>query len=206
MKRLTGNASFSPWALSWSPDGRKITFVSHREFVNCAIYVMNADGTEHKRLTDYHPGSISCSWSPDGSKIAYMLSGGPSNGLYVMNADGTEQKKLADTSLYSGLSPYFSWSADGKKIAFTMMKEGRMGEICTIRIDGSEIRNLTKNPAHDTSPSWSPDGRKIAFVSDRDGNSEIYLMNPDGTEQKRLTNSPHRDLDPCWLPAPERPL
>ena len=42
--------------------------------------------------------------------------------------------------------------------------------------DGSNLRNLTNDPARDFSPSWSPDGRHIAFVSDRDGNEEIYVM------------------------------
>jgi len=41
---------------------------------------------------------------------------------------------------------------------------------------------------------------KIAFVSDRDGNPEIYVMNPDGTAQTRLTNDPADDVDPAWSP------
>jgi len=41
---------------------------------------------------------------------------------------------------------------------------------------------------------------KITFTSDRDGNDEIYIMNPDGSEQKRLTHAPANDLLPCWSP------
>jgi hypothetical protein len=41
---------------------------------------------------------------------------------------------------------------------------------------------------------------KIAFVSERDGNKEIYIMNPDGSEQTRLTNDPALDYGPAWLP------
>ena len=51
--------------------------------------------------------------------------------------------------------------------------------------DGSEHKRLTNNRAFDMFPSWSPDGKKIAFQSKRDGNGEIYVMNPDGSEQKR---------------------
>ena len=41
---------------------------------------------------------------------------------------------------------------------------------------------------------------KIAFVSKRDGNAEIYIMNPDGTEQVNLTQHPAEDYDPAWFP------
>src|SRR5262249_23765031 len=41
---------------------------------------------------------------------------------------------------------------------------------------------------------------KIAFVSSRDGNLEIYSMNPDGSDQRNLTNSPGDDYTPAWTP------
>ncbi len=41
---------------------------------------------------------------------------------------------------------------------------------------------------------------KIAFASNRDGNFEIYVMNPDGSNQTRLTNNPARDNEPTWSP------
>ena len=47
-------------------------------------------------------------------------------------------------------------------------------------------------------PAWSPDGRKLAFVSERDGNSEIYVMNVDGSEQENLTRQPASDSNPSW--------
>ncbi|RKU38248.1 hypothetical protein C6496_07060 [Candidatus Poribacteria bacterium] len=46
----------------------------------------------------------------------------------------------------------------------------------------------------------APKTEKIAFVSKRDGNAEIYIMNPDGTEQVNLTQHPAEDYDPAWAP------
>ena len=43
-------------------------------------------------------------------------------------------------------------------------------------------------------------GGAIAFSSDRDGNFEIYVMNPDGSNQQRLTRAPGDDMWPCWSP------
>ena len=55
---------------------------------------------------------------------------------------------------------------------------------------------------------WSkaPDTAKIVFTSARDGNREIYLMNPDGSQQIRLTDNPADDLYPAWSPTGEQIL
>jgi len=45
---------------------------------------------------------------------------------------------------------------------------------------------------------WSPDGTKIVFATNRDGNFEIYTMNPDGTEQTNISNDPGQDGRPWW--------
>jgi TolB protein len=66
--------------------------------------------------------------------------------------------------------------------------------------DGSGLQRLTNHAAADTQPAWSPDGSTIAFNSDRDGNSEIYLMNADGSAQTRITDNPSEDSDPAWQP------
>lgn len=43
-------------------------------------------------------------------------------------------------------------------------------------VDGSDLQNLTRHPARDTSVSWSPQDDKLAFVSDRDGKADIYVI------------------------------
>ncbi|MBU7017477.1 MAG: PD40 domain-containing protein, partial [Theionarchaea archaeon] len=69
--------------------------------------------------------------------------------------------------------------------------------------DGSNLKNVTNNPARDFEPSWSPDSKRIVFVSDRDGNMEIYCMNADGSNLKNLTNNPELDLCPSWSSSGE---
>ena len=63
---------------------------------------------------------------------------------------------------------------------------------------------LTDNDARDSFPAWSPDGRRIAFDSDRDGNSEIYVMNADGSGVTRLTDNDAIDSFPTWSPDGRR--
>ena len=50
----------------------------------------------------------------------------------------------------------------------------------------------------------APATAKIAFTSNRDGNYEIYIMNPDGTGQKNLTRHRASDVQPAWSPHRER--
>ena len=52
----------------------------------------------------------------------------------------------------------------------------------------------------------APVTAKIAFASNRDGNSEIYIMNPDGSQQVNLTQHPAADFDPAWSPTGEQIL
>ena len=66
--------------------------------------------------------------------------------------------------------------------------------------DGSGLLNLTNNPAFDERSRWSPDGTQIAFSSDRDGNTEIYVINVDGSGLRNLTNNPAIDIAPAWRP------
>src|SRR3954462_1340625 len=68
--------------------------------------------------------------------------------------------------------------------------------------DGSDVRRLTADPAHDEGPIWSPDGTKIAFTSERGDSSDIWVMGADGSGVRRLTDDPARDESPDWQAVP----
>ncbi|MFC1525170.1 DPP IV N-terminal domain-containing protein, partial [Planctomycetota bacterium] len=159
----------------------KITFLS-----NDAIYVINADGKNLKRLTE--KGSYGPVWSPDGTKIAF-LTHRAGDGIYVMDADGKNQQQLTQKG---GSHP--AWSPDGTKIVFnSFLREGNT-EIYVMDADGKNQTRLTDNKAIDQLPAWSPDGTKIVFTSNRDdGYWEIYIMDADGKNQIRLTDNKAED-------------
>ncbi len=173
----------------------KIAFMSDRDG-NVEIYVMNADGSGQKNLTNNPAIDKNPAWSPDGKKIAFDSYRDGNQDIYVMNADGSGQKNLTNDLINGG---YPAWSPDGKKIAFDSYRDGNW-EIYVMNADGSGQKRLTNNPADDNFPSWSPDGKKIAFMSDRDGNLEIIVMNADGSGLENLTNNPADDGYPSWSP------
>jgi len=175
--------------------GRRIAFASNRDG-NDEIYVMNADGSELKNLTnnpaiDYNPA-----WSPDGQRIVFLSDRTGNGDIYVMNADGSKVTRLTDTPA-NDRRP--CWSPDGRRIAFSSERDGNW-EIYVMNADGSEQKNLTNNPDLDDDPSWSPNGQRIAFVSGRDGSRDIYTMSADGSGVTRLTDSKTWQWRPSWSP------
>jgi TolB protein len=73
-------------------------------------------------------------------------------------------------------------------------------DIWIVHADGSGLKRLTTDPAHDFDPTLSPDGKRIAFRSERDGNNEVYVMGADGSAQHDVSNDPKDDWGPTWSP------
>ena len=172
---------------------------------NWEIYAINADGTNHVRLTKHPEIDRYPCWSPDGSKIAFTSTRDGNFEIYVMNADGTHPVNLTH---HPRQDSFPTWSPDGTKIAFESWRDFNQPEIYVMNADGTHPVNLTFHLQPDTMPSWSPDGTKIAFVSRRTRfdanlplNEEIYVMNADdGANLIRLTFSPFTDWFPSWSP------
>ena len=152
LKQLTNNTArdFFP---DYGPDGRKIAFVSDRDFAP-GVYTMNADGSK-QRKTSRGSGIIfaSPSWSPDGARITFMSDQEGGNDVYVIRANGSGQKRLTVNGVPTDSGPVFS--PDGTKIAFQTNRDGNF-EIYEMRADGSGPKNLTDDPAADLTPDWQP--------------------------------------------------
>jgi Tol biopolymer transport system component len=160
----------------------KIAFISARDG-NAEIYVMNADGTNQKRLTHNDGADGPFCWSPDGSRICYVSEQPGFVGIYVMNADGTNQRLLTQIRDNEETNP--AWSSNGRRIAFSAYADGSY-EIEVINADGTNLTNLTHSPGNDFDPTWSPDCSHIAFVTEDsllDGSLKraVCIMNADGT-------------------------
>ncbi len=206
---LTDNNAddYSP---SWSPDGRLIVFESDRDdphpqtcFPNCNynLYVMNADGSDQRRLTALPGAEWNADWSPDGQSLLFNASGLDFEqvGIYRVGLDGGEpQPLLVDEFKNSDAD----WSPDGEQIAFSSNREGKL-DIFVMAADGSGIRKVVDTGIDDYFPDWSPDGNQLVFfAADWPAvEQDIYTVNADGSNLQNITNTPYVvDEDPLWSP------
>ena len=198
---------------SWSPDGEKIAFSSHR--AGSGIWVMDSDGRNPENLTKWlkegRPaghGGASPSWSPDGRQIAFVSDWDGHGDIYVMDVDPenvwgmlARRKDLQNLTKDQEWEYRPVWSPDGRHIAFESKRVDEDGmetpAVYVMDADGGNVRRLTPLQSG-YQPSWSPDGRQIAFVSGRDGHLDIWVMDADGENPANLTNHPDRDSRPSW--------
>jgi Tol biopolymer transport system component len=211
---------------SWSPDGRRIAFeralgplpsVGPPPIVG--IFVMNADGSNVRQLTQLQPGSgtedHAPSWSPDGRRIAFMRSNNTiapvdASAIYTVNADGSDLRLARRMPRERPGAGTPNWSPDGSRLLFsTYSRFGSSAQpatgaqLFTVKPNGRGLRQHTHLPGNSYNSAWSPDGSKIVFARNRTVGPEadLYIMNADGTHIRRLTRNPTlRAQWPDWRP------
>jgi TolB protein len=162
LQRITrdGSRNTSP---SWSPDGRRIAFVSSRNGID-QIWTMNADGSGTRRLTAPRGLDAQPAWSPDGRRIAFVRTFSETrSAIYLIGVDGTGLKALVSKT---GVYQHPTWSPNGRRIAYSYARDPRRTRygIYVVGVDGRGRHRLSRRPGADyLDPAWSPDGRRIAF-------------------------------------------
>jgi Tol biopolymer transport system component len=155
-RRLTPNLRRRPWVeLAWSPDWKKIAFVASASYQGAGdIFVMNADGSDLRNVTNTVRTSFDFAWSPDGRTLAFTGHGGD---IYTVHADGTGLHKLTNGP---GWDVDGRWSPDGRRIAFVSSRDDpahRTYDLFVMNTDGSGQQNLTHTPdVSELGVSWAP--------------------------------------------------
>lgn len=164
-----------------SPDGTKLAFNSNHNG-KYQIFVINVEPFAPKVVLTDDNNLQTPDYSPDGTQVVYSVGLSDKTGeLRILNLNDGKSRLLLKTSRGNN---YPRWSPDGNWIAFHQEVEGKW-DVFKIKADGSELTNLTHDPASDSLPNWLPDGKSLIFRTTRNGDSllgEIYRMNADGSD------------------------
>ncbi len=193
----------------WSPDSKRVAFLSDRDGKE-QIYVISPAGGEATQLTHFDAGVTAFEWSPDGKRIAFSSTGPESKArkdrkekygefeivagdytmvhLWTFGADEEKPKPEALTTGTTFSVGGFHWSPDSKNIAFSATRDPDLSssstsDIYVVRLSDKYVKKLVDAPGPDRNPIWSPDGTQIAYQSGRDAsylNSRIAIIPAEG--------------------------
>lgn len=195
---------------SWSPDGKKLAFISpctsrKDAYEGAKIYILDVDaGTEPAQLplppspaSDYDPA-----WSPDGNRLAFTSTRSGNGDIYVYNFSENTLQQLTD-SQYT--EKYPTWSPTGSQIAFT--RDIVYSQIWIMSDNGQfQTRYAISGEVNDVWPVWSPDSSMVLF-SEMSADAEVPslygLLYEDRNSQKtfRIPAKGQPDVGPVAQPS-----
>jgi Tol biopolymer transport system component len=188
-------------SLSWSAAAGRLAFARIGSS-KTDLFTIRPDGTGLFNVTSQLvKGGTSPIWSPDGKKLLFACVAIEPQ-ICLINADGSGLLELTiATRAQRTVNP--TWSPDGKLVAYQSNLSGLSG-VRVISAKGGDDQTLpggVSNTADSAKPAWSPDGKQLLFQSDREGNWDLFLMDPDGSNVVNLTQtSKAMDVDAAWSP------
>jgi Tol biopolymer transport system component len=177
------------WDPAWSPDGRRIAFVSDRRERDVGdIFVMSANGEDVANLTPRDGYDFQPAWSPDGKEIIFVSEREDGWGIFRMNADGSDVRRVtADPHLpVPDSNP--AWSPDGKVIAFDnhYRNHNEGGGVWVTDLNGREPSQVSQ---YGYTPDWSPSGGRIAAAAATPFVEWVGWVSSDGKSSKTLAQA-----------------
>jgi DNA-binding SARP family transcriptional activator len=198
--------------MGWGPAGRRALYWESQRVRQDRGFV------RHLRIADVETGRtrpvegapdlgspFQATWSPLGPWIAFRGEDGAGEAdIYLTRADGSGVRRLTPDP---GEERAPAWSPDGRRLAYVSLDgEDGDGDLRVVGVDGEGREELTHGSADDRSPVWLS-SRHLAFLSDREGGTDVWLMDLQTRELRRLTSrGDYRDLRPVEVPARSGPV
>lgn len=191
---------------AWSPLGDKIAFTSYyREDKTAQLFLMNPDGSNQTRLSEQWAESYA-TWSPSAEFLLFVQSMNNIDVLYMRDKFSLygDSHYFDRTSVEGrlGMVSEPNISLDGTLVAYTRTTGQKRNIYVAPYADRGAVVTQITDTGLDYAPYWSPDASMLLFSSERDGNSEIYVMDISRNQFFNLTDSASQERDPAWQPVP----
>ena len=192
----SGEPIMSP---AWSPDGRKLAYVSF-EKQQSEIYVQTLRSGARKRVSSRAGVNGAPAWSPDGRSLALTLSKQDGNlDVYTLDLDTQVLTRLTQRP---SIDTEATWSADGKRIFFTSDRAGAPQVYSVAAQGGGRAERVSFEGTYNARPRLTPDGKQMAVVHNDRGNYRIALVGVDRGYTQVLSKG-HLDESPSFAPNGE---
>ncbi len=180
----------------WSPDGRKLAYVSF-ERGNSSIYVQDIATGGRELVASFRGINSAPSFSPDGRKLAMALSRSGNPEIYVMDLGS---KQLTQLTNHFGIDTEPTWSADGNTIYFTSDRGGRP-QIYQVAASGGSASRVSFQGNYNAKASVSFDGNKIAVAQGAGNSYKIAVMDRSlGSPRWNTVSMGNLDESPSFAP------
>jgi TolB protein len=191
----SGQPIMSP---AWSPDGRKLAYVSF-ENNQSQVFVQELRSGARRRVSARKGVNSAPVWSPDGRMLALTLSKGDGNlDVYTLVLANQLLRRL---TTWPSIETEPNWSADGREVFFTSDRSGAP-QIYRIPATGGEAKRVTFEGGYNARPRLSPDGKQIAVVHNDRGNYRIAVVDVARAYTQVLTEG-SLDESPSFAPNGE---
>ena len=169
---------------SWSPDGRKLAYVSF-EKRRSEIYIQDLYTQKRELITSFPKINGSPSWSPDGKHLALVLSKDGQPEIYTLNVATKAFKRLTRNRV---IDTEPSWAPDGRSIIFSSERGGRP-QIYQMSLTTGKTKRITWQGDMNLGGTITPDGDSLVVVSRQNGNYMISTQDLDSGELIALTKT-----------------
>lgn len=174
---------------SWSPNGKKIAYVSF-EKDRASVNVVEVATGHIEKITQFPGINGAPTWSPDGQTLALVLSKDGSPKIYTI---GLSSKQLTRLTEGSGIDTEPSFAPDGRSIVFTSSRGGKP-QIYRVTLASGKVDRLTFSGDYNAKPSLTPDGKRLVMLHRGDGGQfGIAVQSLNSGELRILTQTSLND-------------
>lgn len=179
---------------AWSPDGRKLAYVSF-ENERSEVYVQDLTSGARSKISAQKGINSAPAWSPDGGYLALTLSSGGNPDIYIMEVNSRKLRKLTN---HHGIDTEPAWSPDGRFILFTSNRSGAP-QIYRISFGGGTPKRLTFEGDYNAAPTISADGKYVSMVHNGGQGYRIGILDLERNNFRLLTDG-SLDEGPSFAP------